>query len=61
MDAYEEMFENTSTDWAPWYVVPANVKWARDAMVARVLVETMDAMSLRRPKVSKKVAKLKIR
>jgi len=41
--------------------VPANVKWARDAMVARLLRDTMDSMSLRRPKVSRKIARQKIR
>lgn len=61
IEAYEDALNRCSTEWAPWYVVPANVKWARDAMVARVLVETMDSMSLRHPKVSKKVAKTKIR
>ena len=39
----------------------ANVKWARDAMVGRLLRDTMDSMSLRRPKVSRKIAKQKIR
>lgn len=61
MDAYEDAINRCSTAWAPWHVVPANVKWARDAMVARVLVQAMDSMKLRWPKVSPKVAKLKIR
>lgn len=61
MGAYEDAINRCSTDWAPWYVMPANVKWARDAMVARVLLETMNSMSLRRPKVSKKIAKQMIR
>lgn len=61
MEAYEEAINRCSTEWAPWYVVPANVKWARDAMVARVLLQTMDSMKLRWPKVPARVAKLKIR
>jgi len=61
MEAYQDALNNCSTESAPWYVVPANVKWARDAMVARVLRETMDSMSLRHPKVSRKIAKQKIR
>ena len=61
MAAYEEAINRCSTEWAPWYVVPANVKWARDAMVARVLLQTMDSMKLRWPKVSPSVAKQKIR
>ncbi|HET7497047.1 MAG TPA: polyphosphate kinase 2 family protein [Candidatus Eisenbacteria bacterium] len=61
MAAYEDAINRCSTDVAPWYVVPANVKWARDAMVGRLLRDTMDSMSLRRPKVSRKIAKQKIR
>ena len=44
-DDYQQAFEDaiaaTSTDEAPWYVVPANSKWYRDAVVARVIVERM--------------------
>jgi PPK2 family polyphosphate:nucleotide phosphotransferase len=61
MEAYEEAINRCSTEWAPWYVVPANVKWARDAMVARILLQTMDSMKLRWPKIPASVAKLKIR
>lgn len=44
-DDYQQAFEDaivaTSTDDAPWYVVPANSKWYRDVVVARVVVEQM--------------------
>ena len=33
-DRYEEAITETSTDWAPWYVVPADRKWVRDVAVA---------------------------
>ncbi|MDQ3548183.1 MAG: polyphosphate kinase 2 family protein [Chloroflexota bacterium] len=39
--AFEEAIAATSTDDAPWYVVPANSKWYRDAIVARAVVERM--------------------
>jgi PPK2 family polyphosphate:nucleotide phosphotransferase len=39
--AYERAITETSTQWAPWYVVPANYKWARDIAVATTLVETV--------------------
>jgi len=61
MKAYDEALQKCSTEAAPWYVVPANVKWARDAMVARVLRETMDSLSLRHPRAPKKITKQKIR
>ena len=37
MVAYSDAIEKTSTDDAPWYVVPADKKWARDVCVARIL------------------------
>jgi PPK2 family polyphosphate:nucleotide phosphotransferase len=60
-EAYEDAINRCSTEWAPWYVVPANVKWARDAMIARVLLETMDSMRLRWPKITGSARKTKIR
>ena len=47
--AYEEAISNTSTRFAPWYVVPANRKWYRDLVVANVLVKALEAMELRYP------------
>jgi PPK2 family polyphosphate:nucleotide phosphotransferase len=37
MDAYTDALEQTSTDDAPWYVVPADRKWARNVCIARIL------------------------
>jgi PPK2 family polyphosphate:nucleotide phosphotransferase len=39
--AYEHALTETSTETAPWYVVPADQKWVRDVAVARILVETL--------------------
>jgi PPK2 family polyphosphate:nucleotide phosphotransferase len=47
--AYEDAISNTSTGFAPWYVVPANRKWYRDLVVASVLVKSLEAMELRYP------------
>lgn len=41
MQAYEDMLEKTSTEWAPWYVVPANRKWFRNLVVGTTLVKTL--------------------
>jgi PPK2 family polyphosphate:nucleotide phosphotransferase len=41
MAAYEDALTETSTEWAPWYVVPADRKWVRDVAVATLLVETL--------------------
>ena len=42
--AAEEMLQRTSTDHAPWYVVPADHKWYRNWVVSQVLIETLSAM-----------------
>jgi PPK2 family polyphosphate:nucleotide phosphotransferase len=50
MDAYDEVLERTSTDYAPWYIVPANRKWVRDLAVAQILVSTLEEMDPKYPK-----------
>ena len=49
MAAYEEAITETSTDWAPWHVVPCDRRWVRDVAVATLLVETLRAMDPRYP------------
>jgi PPK2 family polyphosphate:nucleotide phosphotransferase len=49
MDAYEEALAETSTDEAPWYVIPADRKWFRDLAVATILAETLSAMDPQYP------------
>jgi polyphosphate kinase 2 (PPK2 family) len=39
--AYEEALTGTSTDAAPWYVIPADHKWVRNVALATLLVETL--------------------
>lgn len=45
-NAYEDMLERTSTDDAPWFVVPADRKWFRDLVVASILVRTLEGLDL---------------
>jgi PPK2 family polyphosphate:nucleotide phosphotransferase len=52
IEAYDEVLEKCNTDYAPWYVIPANHKWFRNLAVAQVLVETMEEMKLRFPKAA---------
>jgi PPK2 family polyphosphate:nucleotide phosphotransferase len=40
-EAYQLAIQNTSTEAAPWYVVPANHKWYARAAVQQLLIETM--------------------
>jgi PPK2 family polyphosphate:nucleotide phosphotransferase len=50
--AHEEVFKKTSKPDAPWYVIPANKKWARNLLVARIVVERLDDLQLSYPKVT---------
>ena len=51
MAAYEETLEATSTEDAPWYVIPADNKWVMRAIVARVIVNTIKSLQLEWPQV----------
>jgi PPK2 family polyphosphate:nucleotide phosphotransferase len=45
MRAFEDAIGNCSTDFAPWYVVPANNKWYRNLVIARTIADTLEAMA----------------
>lgn len=47
--AYEDALIKTSTEYAPWYVVPANRKWYRDLVISKVLVETLESLKMKYP------------
>jgi PPK2 family polyphosphate:nucleotide phosphotransferase len=47
--AYEGVLKNTSTKWAPWYVVPADDKDVRDWLIARTIADALDKLDLRYP------------
>jgi PPK2 family polyphosphate:nucleotide phosphotransferase len=52
MAAFEAALSATSTPWAPWYVIPADHKWLTQALVARILVDTIQALELCWPEVT---------
>jgi len=41
MAAFEEMLQRTTTETAPWYIIPANQNWYRNLAVERVIVDTL--------------------
>ncbi len=49
MDAYEAALSATSTEYAPWHVIPANSKLARNLRVSRLLIETLEGLDMRYP------------
>jgi polyphosphate kinase 2 (PPK2 family) len=47
--AYQEAIEKTSTETAPWYVIPADRKWYRNWAVGKVIAETLEKMDPQYP------------
>jgi PPK2 family polyphosphate:nucleotide phosphotransferase len=54
MAAYEDAFTHTSTQWAPWYIIPADHKWFARLLVALVIYRTLKKLDLAYPKLSEK-------
>ncbi len=53
MGAYEDMLNNTSTDWAPWYVIPADKKWVAHASISEIILSEIKKLDLKYPVLSK--------
>lgn len=51
MSAYEDLIQNTATEHAPWYVVPADNKWFTRLVVSAAIIERMESLNLKFPKV----------
>jgi PPK2 family polyphosphate:nucleotide phosphotransferase len=51
-DAYEDMIRQTSTEHAPWYVVPADNKWFTHLVVAGAIIETLESLGLEFPELT---------
>ena len=52
MNAFEDTFNHTSTEWAPWYIIPADNKWFTRTVVADVIIEKLKSLKLSYPAVS---------
>jgi len=50
--AYEAMLTATSTEWAPWYIVPADRKWVSRCVVGAVVVDALQKLGLAYPQPS---------
>jgi PPK2 family polyphosphate:nucleotide phosphotransferase len=51
-EAYEEMLNNTSTEWAPWYIIPADKKWVMQASVSEVIASEIEKLKLSFPELT---------
>jgi PPK2 family polyphosphate:nucleotide phosphotransferase len=60
MEAYDAALSATSTEHAPWHVIPANNNLARNLMVSMVLIETLEKLKMRYPDPVEGVAAIRI-
>ncbi len=47
--AFEEMLNQTSTKWAPWWIIPADNQWVSRALVATIVTRTVEGLGLKTP------------
>jgi PPK2 family polyphosphate:nucleotide phosphotransferase len=51
-DAFEDTLTHTSTEWAPWWVIPSDNKWVSRALVSAILTEAIQGLGLKPRKVT---------
>jgi PPK2 family polyphosphate:nucleotide phosphotransferase len=51
-EAFEQMVQNTSTKWAPWWVIPADHKWVTRALIASIITRSINKLGVTFPEVS---------
>lgn len=61
MEAYQDMLSETSTEYAPWHLIPSNHKWYRDLVVSRIIVKSMERLDLHYPKPLKDLSSVTIK
>jgi PPK2 family polyphosphate:nucleotide phosphotransferase len=59
VDAYEDAIRATSTDEAPWYVIPSNHKWFRNLVVSQIIADTIADLHLAFPQPSVNIADMR--
>jgi len=59
MEAYQEAISQTSTEYAPWYIVPANHNWYRNLVVAEVIVEALKKLDMHYPQAAENLDQYK--
>ena len=60
MVAFEDVLNRCTTDWAPWYVIPADQKWYRNLAIVRVIVNTIRELDPKFPKTKIDLGSLRV-
>lgn len=58
--AYETVLNRTSTDWAPWYIIPADRKWYRNIVIGTILIETLKELKMKYPQPVEGLSEIEI-
>jgi len=61
MEVYEDVFEQCTTDEAPWHIIPADQKWYRNLAIARVVVDALKEMDPQWPKLPRSADKDRVK
>jgi PPK2 family polyphosphate:nucleotide phosphotransferase len=61
INAFEDALSKCSTEVAPWYVIPANKKWFRNLAISQVIVEALEGLNMKYPKLDFDPSKLVIK
>jgi len=58
MSEYENILEKTSTEHAPWYVIPADRKWYRNLVVSQIIIDALKSMNMSYPEIDWDVSEM---
>ena len=53
------MLTKTSTEHAPWFIIPSNHKWFRDLSISQIITRTMEEMNMQLPKPTVNLAEIR--
>jgi len=57
--AFEDVLNKTSTDYAPWFIIPSNHKWFRDLAISQIMVRRIEDMDIQVPKPTVNLAEIR--
>jgi PPK2 family polyphosphate:nucleotide phosphotransferase len=61
VQAFQDMLYKTSTQHAPWFVIPSNHKWFRDLAVSQIITRTLEELDMQRPETAVDIARIRRR
>ena len=59
IEAFEDVLRKTSTERAPWFIIPANHKWFRDLAISQIITRAMEEMNMQLPKPTVNLAEIR--